>query len=223
MARRRGCFLRLLFLSLILLIAATLAAVYLPLTPLKSGVESKLSDMLGRKVTIDSLHLSLTNGPCFAISGMTGLESHAFGDGVLLRADDVRAGFDVVEFLRTRRIAFKSLTIRSAQIRLVKNGEGLWNWTTLGRQSVERSEASAIVLRAANTLSMIPILLSSDLTTAKLKEIRIENASVRLIDMNRPGAQETLYKNITLNGSLGPSTAEAPGGGANIKGEFTAR
>ena len=223
MARRRGCFLRLLFLSVILLVVAGLAAVYLPLTPLKSGVESKLTDMLGRKVTIDSLHLSLTNGPCFAISGMAALESHAFGDGVLLRADDVRAGFDVVEFLRTRRITLNSLTIRSTQIRLVKNGEGLWNWTTLGRQPVEQSGASSIAFRAANALSIIPILISSDLIAAKLKAIRIENASVKLIDVNGTATQEALYKNITLNALLAPSSAQAAGGSYDIKGEFTAR
>jgi hypothetical protein len=54
MARRRGCFLRFLLLMVILLVAAAVAAAFLPLTPLKSGVESRLSDMLGRRVTIDS-------------------------------------------------------------------------------------------------------------------------------------------------------------------------
>jgi len=223
MARRKGCFLRFLLLVVILMVAAALAAVYLPLTPFKSPLESRLSDMLGRKVTIDSLHLSLTNGPCFAITGMTALESHAYGDGVLLRADDVRAGFDVVEFLRTRRIVLKSLTIRSPQIRLVKNAEGLWNWTTLGRQSAEQAGASAIAFRAVNALSTIPILISGDVTAAKLNDIRIENAFVKLIDVNGPGAKETLYKNITLNASLTPSSAEGPVGSSAIKGEFTAR
>jgi uncharacterized protein involved in outer membrane biogenesis len=207
----------------ILLVAAAVAAAFLPLTPLKSGVESRLSDMLGRRVTIDSLHLSLTNGPCFAITGMTAQENHAFGDGVFLSADDVRAGFDVIELMRARRIVLRSLTIKAPQIQLVKSGEGLWNWTTLGGQSAERSEASTIALRAANNLSIAPILISTGLAVAKLKEIRIENASVKLIDRGRPGAQETLYKNITLNASLAPSSAEGSGGGTDVKGEFAAR
>jgi uncharacterized protein involved in outer membrane biogenesis len=154
---------------------------------------------------------------------MTAQESQAFGDGAFLSAGDVRAGFDVVELLRTRRIVLRSLTIVSPQIRLVKNAEGLWNWTTLGRQSIEQSGASAIVLRAANALSIVPMLMSSNLTATKPKEIRIENASVKLIDRSTSGAQETLYKNLTLNASLTPSSAEAPEGGINVKGEFTAR
>ena len=223
MARRRGCFLRLLLLSVLLLVAATLAAVYLPLTPFKSGVEAKLSEVMGRKVTIDSLHLNLTNGPSFAISGMTAMESHAFGDGILLKSDDVRAGFDIVEFLRTRRIVLKSLTMNSPQIRLVKNGDGLWNWTTLGRQSAQQTGASAIALRTANALSTICTLISSDLVATKLREVRIENAFVKLIDTNLPGAKETLYKNITLNATLAPTSADSPGGSSDIKGELTAR
>jgi hypothetical protein len=49
---RRGCFLRFLLLIVILLVASALAAAFLPLTPLKPGVESRLCwTVLGRKVT----------------------------------------------------------------------------------------------------------------------------------------------------------------------------
>jgi len=221
MAKRRGCFLRLLMWALILLIGSALVAAFLPLTPLKASVEARLSDSLGRKVTIDSLHLSLANGFTFAITGMTAQENQSFGDGVFLRADDVRAGFDVVEFLRKRRVVLKSLTIGSPRIQLVKNVEGQWNWTTLGEQPAQRSGAAATFLRSANALSIVAILLSSDSSGAKLKEIRIENASVRVVDRSRPQSPDALYKNISLRASLAPSSPES--GDTDVKGELTAR
>ena len=221
MAKRRGCFLRLLMWALILLIGSALVAAFLPLTPLKASVEARLSDSLGRKVTIDSLHLSLANGFTFAITGMTAQENQSFGDGVFLRADDVRAGFDVVEFLRKRRVVLKSLTIGSPRIQLVKNVEGQWNWTTLGEQPAQRSGAAATFLRSANALSIVAILLSSDSSGAKLKEIRIENASVRVVDRSRPQSPDALYKNISLSASLAPSSPES--GDTDVKGELTAR
>ena len=220
--RRRGCFFRLLLLIMILLVAAGLAVSFLPLTPLKSGVEARLSSTLGRKVTIDSVRLSLTNGPCLAITGMTAQESNAFGDGAFLRANDVRAGFSVVELLRSRRIVLNWLTIKSPQIQLVKNGDGLWNWATLGQSPVERTGSSGVARCLAITFSPVAALMISELSPGKLKEITVEDATVRLIDRSRPGSEETLYKHISVTASLVPPPA-AVSGETDVKGELTAR
>jgi hypothetical protein len=78
MAKTRGCFPRLLLLILIIGVAAA-ALPLLPISPLKDAVELKLSNTLGRKVTIDSVRLSLITGPYLTLTGMTAQEDAEFG------------------------------------------------------------------------------------------------------------------------------------------------
>src|SRR5258708_29600555 len=147
MAKRRGCLSKLLLLIAVIGVAVV-AAPLLPLSPLKSDVEAKLSETLGRRVTIASLRLSLISGPSLAITGMTAREDPQFGDGVLLKANEVRAGLDVIRFLRTRQIVIDSIILKSPQIDLVKNSNGVWNWTTLGQKPSPQSTASLLISEA---------------------------------------------------------------------------
>ena len=80
MAKTRGCLSKLLLLIVIIGVAVA-AAPLVPLSPLKSEVEARLSDTLGRRVTIDSVRLRLIGGPYLAITGMTAEEDPQFEIG----------------------------------------------------------------------------------------------------------------------------------------------
>ena len=133
MAKPRGCLSKLLLLILVIGAAAA-AAPLVSLSPLKNAVELKLSETLGRRVTVDSVRLTLIGGPYLTLTGMTAHEDPLFGKGVFLKANEVRADLDVIQFLRTRRIAIDSITLKSPQIDLVKSHDGVWSWTTLGQR-----------------------------------------------------------------------------------------
>src|SRR5689334_12521570 len=128
-------------LLLVLIIGAALAAAPLvPLSPLKHAVESRLSDTLGRAVTVDSVRLSLVPRPCLVITGMTAREDPDFGQDSFLKATEVRAGIDLLQYLRTRQITLTSITLKSPDIELVKNRAGVWSWTTLGKRPTRNPE-----------------------------------------------------------------------------------
>lgn len=208
MAKPKRFLLRLVVVLAILVIVAVAAIPLVPLSPFKPAVELRLTEALGRKVTCDSLHLSLITGPRFTITGMTALEDPAFGGGVFLKADRVLADLDIVEYFRTRRIAIKAISIRSAQIHLVRNEDGAWNWATLSRESnglaAVSGQAASFLSRA--DLPVLPLLLVADLSSASLRQIRVENADVKLTYSSAPAVSETIWKNVKLDASLAPAT-----------------
>src|SRR5688572_24598208 len=207
MAKRRGCFPKLLL--LIVIIGAAAAAVPLvPISPLKHAVEVKLSDTLGRKVTIESVRLSLITGPYLTLAGMTAHEDPEFGQSVFLKASEVRADLDIIQSLRTRQIVLKTITLKSPQIDLVKNSKGVWSWTTLGHHRSEQAIASLVVSEAVTAFSIFSLPSGGNLATQAFRRIKIDGASVKLRDYTGTKPLEVLYKNISLNASVTPNAGE---------------
>jgi uncharacterized protein involved in outer membrane biogenesis len=149
--------------------------------------------MLGRKVTIQSARLKMIGGPYLSLNGMTVEETNEFGGGVFLQADQVRANFGVFEFLRSRNLTLDTLTLTSPKIHLIKNEQGVWNWTTLGDQ------------RSANVAAMVSVvlnLLSADLSKTSLNGVSILNGSVTLTDRTAAQQQDSRYNKIELNAQM---------------------
>ncbi|HEU4389035.1 MAG TPA: hypothetical protein VFV34_14640 [Blastocatellia bacterium] len=222
--RKRRRFLRLVLALILIAAGLALAAPFLPLPTLKTAAEDRLSQTLGRRVTVDSARVSLTDGPSLLLNGVTAHEDPAFGNDAFLKAEHVRAGIDARQYLRTRRLVIDSLTMKSPEFSLVRSEDGTWNWTTLGRTSPPPSARSgksrlasagvmtaitamnpmtAITEMTGTVLSMSWLINSNGSAGARtLKSINLEKASVRLIDRSKPGPAVVLYKNITLNASL---------------------
>src|SRR5262249_23296393 len=147
-----------------------------PLSPLKPGVERRLSEMLGRKASVDSLRLSLAPRPHLKISGLTVSEDPAFGDGLCLTAGEVLADLNLLDYARDRRLAIDGLTIKSPQVSLVRNTEGVWSWTTLGgRSSAEKAQS-------AQTIQQILVSLILEVSADTLRHLIVEDAAVKVLD-----------------------------------------
>lgn len=220
MARPKTRFLRLLILLILLIVAAAAAAPLVPFAPLKTAAEVKLSEMLGRKVTIQSARLNLLTGPSLTLAGMTAQEDPDFGNDVFLKTESVRADFDVAEYVRSRHLVIRAMTLRSPQINLIKNANGVWSWTTIGRQQSDRSAISSLVSGVVQVISSLALLPPGSLSSATLKSIDVENASVRLVDHTASAQSETLYRNIVLNASLAPNPVADSAGSTHAIGRL---
>lgn len=220
MARPRRRFRRLLLIFSLIGTAAVFAAPFVPIPPLKDELELKLSETLGRKVTIESARFTLISGPFVTLTGMTVHESPVFGGGNFLRAHQVRADIDIIRYLRTRRFVINSLTLFSPEIELIKNADGVWSWTTLGKEQSQQATLSPVASKAVTGFPALAILLLLDgnSSTPALQKISIESASVKLIDRTGSGSPEVTYKDIALTASFTPYAGEA-GTGSEAKGE----
>jgi uncharacterized protein involved in outer membrane biogenesis len=183
----------LLLVIVVLVVAAIALAPFVPLAPLKPAVESRLSASLGRKVSVGSMHLSLLGGPFLYIDGMTASEDPAFGEGKFMEADEVRANIALVPLVLRRQVIIEGIRIKSPKFIFIKNDEGAWSWSTMGRNN-----------QAAGPRSPGGILFSLIVDApagAALNDVHVEGGSVRLVD--RSGAQppESLYKNVEIHAS----------------------
>lgn len=213
MAKGKSRFLRMFLLLNLIGIVVALALPLVPLPPLKAELETRLSEALGRQVTIDSARMTLIPRPHVTVSGMTALEAPAFGEGAFLKADVVRADLDLVQYLRTRRLVLDSITLVSPRINLTKNAEGVWSWTTIGKQAPEEAN---LPKAAANLAMVVPppsgflSLWDAGSSAPVFRKVTIENGSARLTDRTGSQPVEALYKNIFLSASVVPQDGGDP-------------
>lgn len=194
----------------LLLVGAAAVAPFVPIAGLKGAAEARLSQMLGRRVSVESARLSLFGRPCLTLREMVVEEAPEFGGGVFMHAGEVRARFGIIEYLRTRQLSIDQITITSPAINLIKNAGGAWNWTTLGQ-----TEKTAFdVHRPAS--AMLSLVLGSDLSNASIGRVKIETASVKMIDRSAGQSKEVLYNRIDLDARMIPID-----GGKKIRGDLT--
>ena len=222
MARPKGWFTKALLLILFAGAAAGLLSM-MPLSPLKQSVQLKLSDTLGRKVTVDSVRLNLLGRPHLVLTGVTAHEDPAFGEGVFLKANEVRAGVDVIQYLRSRQIVIDSIVFKSAQLNLVKNRDGVWSWSTLGKRSSEASTSSSAMVQPLFVSAIPAAPAGIPASASTLREVKFENASVKLTDNAGSGRSELFYKNLVLNASLTPHENVDSGHSTQARGNLVMR
>lgn len=216
---KKGCFTKMLL--LIFVVGAGAAALSLiPLSPLKHSVELRLSDTLGRVVAIDSVRLNLLGSPHLILTGMTVKEDPSFGDGLFLRADEVRAGFDVIHYLKSRQIVINSIVFKSAQVDLVRNHNGIWSWTTLGKPDWEPSAVSNVVSEHISHSSILFVFSEPLPAASRLREIRFEHASVKLKDLSGSQPSELLFTNLDLHASVTPQASGDSEHGSQARGSL---
>src|SRR5215467_2058682 len=133
MAKAKHPFLRLFIFSLLLIAILIVAAPFVPLDSIKPEVESRLSTLLGRPVSIGSMRLSFLGGPYLYINQITAKEDPAFGDGIFLQANQLRANFSLLTYVLRKQVQLDGVRLQSPDITFVKNTEGAWSWTTLGK------------------------------------------------------------------------------------------
>jgi uncharacterized protein involved in outer membrane biogenesis len=148
------------------------------------------------------MRFSFWGGPYLIIKDMTVMEDLAFGEGNFLKASDVRADFSVLKYVFSQQIVIDALTIESADFTLIKNKDGVWNWTTVG-------EAVAPARRAALNFNINAVAALFASSSATLNQVDIKTATVRMIDKTGAEPPESFYKNISLVATMTAAEGQA--------------
>jgi AsmA protein len=94
-------------------------------------IEQALSQMLGRKVQIGHLHVSLLQGSLVA-NQISIADDPAFSANPFLTARSLSVGVDLMPLIFSHRLNVRSFTFDDPRIQLLRNASGDWNFATLG-------------------------------------------------------------------------------------------
>src|SRR3954471_4950070 len=101
-------------------------------------VESQLQTVLGRKVSIGKLRLSIWHRGVTASEALIA-EDPAFGQSPFLKATSISIGVEVIPLIFSKSLIVDSIVIEEPEVRLVHAANGRWNYSTIGASTTVRS------------------------------------------------------------------------------------
>lgn len=119
--------------AVVVLIFVIVAAIplFLNADSFRAKIESTLTTSLGRKVTINTLELSLWSGGMVAQNAVVA-DDPRFSNQPFIQADSVKIGVELIPLLLRREVHVRSFTLNAPKIQLLRANNGTWNYSTVG-------------------------------------------------------------------------------------------
>lgn len=95
-------------------------------------IEAELQKNLGRPVSLGNMHLSLLP-PAVRVDGFSVVEDPAFGNGDFAKAHQLYVSVKLLPLLH-KDVQVSSLELRQPDMELIKDQNGRWNLSTLGKR-----------------------------------------------------------------------------------------
>jgi AsmA protein len=124
--------------AIILLVAAI--PLFVNINTFKPIIEHQLTAALGRQVKLGELSLSVPSGTVEA-RNFEVADDPEFSSEPFITATAIRMGVQMRLLVFHRQILIESLEIEAPQIHLVHAANGAWNFSTLGRNAANQTQA----------------------------------------------------------------------------------
>jgi AsmA protein len=188
---------------LILLIAAIVAIPFLlDINHFKPEIESRLSQALGREVTVGSLKLSLLAGG-ITVDDIEISDNPSFSQTPFITARSLNVEVELQPLIFSRELHITGIALDGPEISLLRAPSGIWNFSDLSREPSDRKPGAEVVIG----------------------QVRISNGKVIIAEN---GEKPSVYENVSIDiGNLSFDTsfpfllsATLPGGGTlRMQGE----
>ncbi len=104
-------------------------------------IESNLSSALGRPVKVGNLSLSILSGSVGA-DQLSIADDPKFSSAPFIQAKALRVGVELMPLIFSKQLNVTNLLIDHPEITLLRNREGVWNFSSLGNQSAQPAKAT---------------------------------------------------------------------------------
>jgi AsmA protein len=200
----------------VLIVLLIVVPFFIPVNQFKPTIEEKASAALGRKVQLGNLSLSLWRGALTAEDLSVG-DDPKFSPSPFLTAKSISVGVEIMPLIFSKQLNVTDITIDEPQVTLLKNGNGVWNYSTIGASaSASASSPPADAKPAAAT----PVAASSSAPDISVKKLELKNG--KIVVGATSSQQRTTYDHVnvkasdfSLNSKFPISvSADLPGGGS---------
>lgn len=195
----------------IIVVLIIVAAIALPflinVNDFRPRIESGLSDALGRQVKVGNLSLSILSGSVQA-DQLAVADDPKFSGSPFMQAKSLQVGVEVMPLIFSKQLNVTNLVIEQPQVVLLRNNDGVWNFSSLGNKSAQpaqqTNEKSAGGTPSLNVgkLNLKDGTITVGSLNGKRKPIVYKNVNVSVHDFSFTTAFPVVV------------TAELPGGGS---------
>jgi AsmA protein len=196
----------------VLIVLLIVVPFFVPVNQFKPTIEEKASAALGRKVQLGNLSLSLLHGALTAQDLSVG-DDPKFSPSPFLTAKSISVGVEIMPLIFSRQLNVTDITIDEPQVTLLKNANGVWNYSTIG------ASASGSTPEAKQPAATTPVPSSA---TPDISVKKLELQDGKIVVGATTLRQRTTYDHVnvkasdfSMNSKFPISvSADLPGGGS---------
>lgn len=117
----------------VLLVLAIALPFFINVNSYRPQIESNLSSALGRPVKVGNLSLSIFSGSVEA-NELSIADDPKFSNTSFIQAKSLKVGVELMPLIFSKQLNVTHLVIEQPQIALLRDREGVWNFSSLGNQ-----------------------------------------------------------------------------------------
>lgn len=125
----------------LLIVVAIVVPFLVNVNSFRPQIESSLSSALGRPVKVGNLSLSIFSGSVEA-DQLSIADDPKFSSAPFIQARSLQVGVELMPLVFSKQLNVTHLRIDHPQITLLRNREGVWNFSSLGNQSAQPAKAA---------------------------------------------------------------------------------
>lgn len=182
-------------------------------------IESDLSSALGRSVKVGNLSLSVLSGSVEA-DELSISDDPKFSNSPFIQAKSLKVGVELMPLIFSKRLNVTRLLIDHPQIALLRNRDGIWNFSSLGNSSgqaakpAEKSTSGSAANVSVAKLDLNDGAITVGSMTGKRKPIVYDQVNVAVRNFSFTGAFPVVASarlpgggSLKIDGSAGPIDA----------------
>ncbi len=168
----------------VLIVVAIVLPLLVNVNSFRPQIESTLSSALGRPVKVGNLSLSILSGSVEA-DQLSIADDPKFSSAPFMQAKSLQVGVELLPLIFSKRLNVTQLLIEHPQITLLRDRDGVWNFSSLGNQAAQPAKPAAKTSSAPANVSVAKLDLTDGSvtlgsTTGKRKPIVYDKVTVTM-------------------------------------------
>lgn len=205
--------------AVIVVVVLIVAAIAIPflvnVNSFRPEIESNLSSALGRPVKVGNLSLSILSGSLGA-DQLSIADDPKFSSAPFIQAKTLKVGVELMPLLFSKQLNVTKIVIDHPEINLLRDRDGVWNFSSLGNPSAQPAKAAGKTSGAPANVNVAKLDLSDGTitlgsTTGKRKPISYDKVNVSVRNFSFTGAFPVVASaglpgggSLKIDGSAGP-------------------